>query len=260
MPSAPTSGTRVTSRIAYGATGGGDDAATGVLLLPVDGDDDVVAATAGAGFEHHEQPGLGPFVQEHVPDLAVVLRAGGEHQRCRGEGAAVGDLEGVLVARRQLALGWVSIALLALGCALGRRAARTLLRDSVRFRRSDLRWFSRWPGALLTGRFGHHDGHFDPGQRLANLVMLASLLLLVGSGAGLAIVSGGPVFVWLNLVHRWATYVFTPLVLGHIVIASGVLPGYRGVWRAMHLGGRVHEGDARRVWPGWTDRGHAFRR
>lgn len=177
-----------------------------------------------------------------------------------GTPSVLAQITGVADAQLHTMLGWVSIALLALGCALGWRAARTLLRDSVRFRRSDLRWFSRWPGALGTGRFGDHDGHFDPGQRLANLVMLASLLLLVGSGAGLAIVSGGPAFVWLDLVHRWSTYVFTPLVVGHIVIASGVLPGYRGVWRAMHLGGHLHESDARRVWPGWTDREHESRR
>jgi cytochrome b subunit of formate dehydrogenase len=177
-----------------------------------------------------------------------------------GTPSVLARVTGVADAPLHTTLGWLSIALLALGCALGWRAARTLLRDSVRFRRSDLRWFSRWPGALLTGRFGHHDGHFDPGQRLANLVMVASLLLLVGSGAGLAMVSGGPAFVWLNLVHRWSTYIFTPLVVGHIVIASGLLPGYRGVWRAMHLGGRLHEGDARRIWPGWTERVRETRR
>jgi formate dehydrogenase subunit gamma len=74
---------------------------------------------------------------------------------------------------------------------------------------------------------------------------------LVGSGVGLAVVAGGPVFVVLRQVHRWATYVVTPVLVGHIVIASGVLPGYRGVARAMH-GGRLRVAAARRVWPGWT--------
>lgn len=177
-----------------------------------------------------------------------------------GTPSVLARVAGVADAPLHTTLGWLSIVLLTLGGALGWRAARTLLHDSVRYRRSDLRWFSRWPRALLTGRFGHHEGHFDPGQRLANLVMAASLLLLVGSGTGLTIVSGGPAFVWLDHLHRWSTYIFTPLVLGHIVIASGVLPGYRGVWRAMHLGGRLHERDARRVWPGWTDRAHRSRR
>jgi hypothetical protein len=39
-----------------------------------------------------------------------------------------------------------------------------------------------------------------------------------------------------------------------VLIALGVLPGYRGVWRSMHLGGRVAETTAKRVWPGWTER------
>jgi formate dehydrogenase subunit gamma len=45
-----------------------------------------------------------------------------------------------------------------------------------------------------------------------------------------------------------------PLLAGHILIASGILPGYRGVWRSMHLGGRLDVAVARRLWPGWLDR------
>jgi formate dehydrogenase subunit gamma len=44
------------------------------------------------------------------------------------------------------------------------------------------------------------------------------------------------------------------LLIGHILIASGLLPGYRGVARAMHLGGRLRVAVARRVWPGWLER------
>ena len=50
-------------------------------------------------------------------------------------------------------------------------------------------------------------------------------------------------------LHRWATFVVTPVIVGHIVIAAGVLPGYRGVWRSMHLGGRLPADVARRIWP-----------
>jgi hypothetical protein len=45
-----------------------------------------------------------------------------------------------------------------------------------------------------------------------------------------------------------------PVLIGHILIASGALPGYRGVARAMHLGGRLRRDVAERVWPGWLDR------
>jgi cytochrome b subunit of formate dehydrogenase len=150
--------------------------------------------------------------------------------------------------------GWGLLGLAVLGALLGFRAVATLLGDSVRFRRSDLRWFARWPLALFTGRFPRHEGHFDPGQRIMNLAVLVLLLVLVGSGVGLTQVVGGPAFVWLARLHKWATYAVTPVLLGHILVAAGVLPGYRGAWRAMHLGGRLPARVARRLWPAWLDR------
>ena len=39
-----------------------------------------------------------------------------------------------------------------------------------------------------------------------------------------------------------------------LLIALGVLPGYRGVWRSMHFSGRIPIETAWRVWPGWTER------
>lgn len=53
-----------------------------------------------------------------------------------------------------------------------------------------------------------------------------------------------------------ALYVITPLIAGHIVVASGILPGYRGVWRSMHLGGRLDRRVAQRLWPAWLIRKH----
>lgn len=152
------------------------------------------------------------------------------------------------------ATGWALAAVAVVGAVIGRRGLRTLVADSLRFTKSDMVWFRRWPAAVFTGRFAHHEGRYDPGQRIANLAILVLLALLIASGVGLAVASGGPVFVWCNLIHRWSTYLITPLLLGHIVIASGVMPGYRGVWRSMHLGGRLKRSDAERVWPGWTRR------
>jgi cytochrome b subunit of formate dehydrogenase len=151
-------------------------------------------------------------------------------------------------------LGWALTSLAGVGLILGWRAVLTFVRSSVRFRREDLRWFLRWPLAVVTGRFAHHDGHFDPGQRLMNFVLIGSLSALIGSGIGLAENPLGQTFVLLDRVHRWATYVFMAAVAGHVLVAAGVLPGYRGVWRAMHLGGRLPIEVARRIWPGWTSR------
>jgi cytochrome b subunit of formate dehydrogenase len=151
-------------------------------------------------------------------------------------------------------VGWALVGLVAVGLVAGVRAVRTFVLESVRFRRPELSWFARWPKAVWSGRFGWHGGHFDPGQRLANIALSLGLLAVVGSGIGMALLHGGPVFVWLVKIHRWSTYLLTPLLLGHILIASGVLPGYRGTWRSMHLGGRLDLEVARRIWPAWLER------
>ncbi|MBO9524488.1 MAG: cytochrome b/b6 domain-containing protein [Nocardioidaceae bacterium] len=150
-------------------------------------------------------------------------------------------------------VGWVLTALLGGGILLGGRGAVRFVLSSVRFRRGDLVWFRRWPAALVTGRFPRHEGEFDPGQRIANLVMVLAFAAVVGSGVAMARLHGGPAFVWLVPVHRWSTYVLLPLLAGHVLIAAGVLPGYRGVWRSMHLGGRLRVSVARRLWPAWTE-------
>jgi cytochrome b subunit of formate dehydrogenase len=151
-------------------------------------------------------------------------------------------------------IGWAFALVAVLGCLVGWRAARTFLAESRRMVRSDVGWFARWPAALITGRFGWHDGHFDPGQRIFNVVMTLLLLVLLLSGLGLVTVHGGPAFVWMARVHKWSTYVATPMIAGHVVVASGILPGYRGVWRSMHLGGRLDRSVALRLWPAWLSR------
>jgi formate dehydrogenase subunit gamma len=150
--------------------------------------------------------------------------------------------------------GWALTGLAVVVVTVGGRTVRAFLAESVRVDRGDARWLRRWPVAALTGRFARHDGRFDPGQRVANLVVVVLLLLLIGTGVGLLTISGGPAFVWLQRVHRWSTYLLTPVLLGHVVIASGVLPGYRGVARSMHFGGRLRVEVARRIWPAWLAR------
>jgi cytochrome b subunit of formate dehydrogenase len=171
-----------------------------------------------------------------------------------GSPSVVARTTGVADADLHTVTGWVLAGLVLLAAVLGARGWRTFWRKSVRFRRGDGAWLRRWPAAVLSGRFGHHEGRFDPGQRVANLVLVVTLLALVGSGVGLMLVSGGPAFVWFARVHRVATWVVTPVIVGHVVIAAGILPGYRGVWRAMHGGGHLRVRDAERVWPGWTAR------
>jgi formate dehydrogenase subunit gamma len=150
--------------------------------------------------------------------------------------------------------GWGLAFGLALPLVVWWKGVFTFVRETFRFDRGDGRWWRRWPGATLTGRFARHDGHFDPGQRVANIVMVGGLLVLTATGIGMTVLHGGQLFAWLSRLHRWTTYAITPILAGHVLVAIGILPGYRGVWRAMHFGGRVSEETARRVWPGWAER------
>jgi formate dehydrogenase subunit gamma len=93
-----------------------------------------------------------------------------------------------------------------------------------------------------------------------NILLTLSLLVLVGSGMGLVDLHGGPAFVVFDRLHKWSTYAVTLLLAGHILVAAGILPGYRGAWRSMHLGGRQRIGVARRLWPGWLERFERDRR
>jgi cytochrome b subunit of formate dehydrogenase len=161
---------------------------------------------------------------------------------------------GIADTRLHIWLGWALTAVAALGLVAGVRAIPTFLRETFRYDRGDGRWFVRWPKAVFTGRFGRHEGHWDPGQRIANVVMVVGLLLLTVTGVGLATLHGGHTFAFFAKVHKWTAIGMTPVLLGHILIAAGVLPGYKGVWRAMHLGGRLRWEDANRVWPGWAER------
>jgi formate dehydrogenase subunit gamma len=151
-------------------------------------------------------------------------------------------------------LGWVLVGVVAVGLTVGVRAAATFVRETIRVDRGDVRWFVRWPRGALTGRFAPHRRHFDPGQRIANVVFVVVFGALVGSGVAMTRLHGGSTFVWLVRVHRYATYALALLVVMHVLLAIGVLPGYRGAWRSMHLGGRAPTTTVERLWPATAQR------
>lgn len=171
-----------------------------------------------------------------------------------GDPSPLSRLTGLPDTTIHIRLGWVFAGFVVVAGVLGARAVVRFVAESLRFHRTDLRWFLRWPAGVVTGRFASHDGRYDPGQRILNIVLTVGLAVLVLSGVGLAMLHGGPVFAVLARVHRLATYPVTILLAGHILVAAGVLPGYRGVWRSMHLGGHLRDDVARRIWPVWTDR------
>jgi formate dehydrogenase subunit gamma len=151
-------------------------------------------------------------------------------------------------------LGYALTGIAVLAVAVWWRGLRRFVRETVRWDHGDLSWYAAWPRAVFTGRFRRHEGDFDPGQRVANVVLVGTLVLLVVSGLGLTALHGGPAFVWLHRLHLWSTYAFTVMLAGHVFVASGILPGYRGVWRAMHLGGHLQVREASRLWPARLER------
>jgi cytochrome b subunit of formate dehydrogenase len=145
--------------------------------------------------------------------------------------------------------GWVLLGIAVGGPIIGFRGTLTFLRETFRSNRGDGAWFWHWPRGALTGRFGRHRGHFDPGQRLLNVGLVGALGTVIVSGVFMTTLSGGPTFATMVRVHRGSTYVLTVLVAGHLIVTLGALPGYRSVWRAMHWRGHVPQDTARRLWP-----------
>jgi cytochrome b subunit of formate dehydrogenase len=171
-----------------------------------------------------------------------------------GQPTPIAQLTGIPDVQLHVWVGWALVVVAALPLAFGLRGIVLFVRETLRYDRGDAGWLLRWPVGVFSGRFGRHEGHFDPGQRLANMAIVGLLLALIGSGVGLVLLHAGPLFAVLAWVHRAATIAFTLVIAGHILIAAGILPGYHGVWRSMHLGGHLPVAVARRVWPGWTDR------
>lgn len=171
-----------------------------------------------------------------------------------GDPSPLSRLAGMPDTQLHVWVGWVFTAVLAGGIIIGAKGAVTFVTESLRYDRGDVGWLRAWPRATFNGRFPTHQGHFDPGQRIANVAMVAAFVTVTGSGIAMAMLHGGPAFVWLVPLHVWSTYLLIPLLAGHITIASGILPGYRGAWRSMHMGGRLDVAVARRLWPGWLDR------
>jgi formate dehydrogenase subunit gamma len=160
---------------------------------------------------------------------------------------------------------WVGFGLVGCGLlvvAVRPAAVGRFLLESIRFRATDVQWFANYPRFLF--RPGPkapspHEGHFDPGQRVLNLVLMVSFAVLSATGIVMAFPQAvtPDSFAWNLRLHDWATSVLTVAIAGHVVIASGALRAYRGVWRAMHLDGRVSRRLADRLWPTWAARAGA---
>lgn len=155
-------------------------------------------------------------------------------------------------------IGFLLIGVLLLVAAVRPVAIGRFIAESVRIRAREINWFKTWPRFVLRPRRNapsRHEGHFDPGQRAFNLVVVVSFLALAVSGVVMSLPERftQKAFAVSFDVHVVATVVLVVAVAGHIAIASGVLNAYRGVGRAMHLGGWVRADLARRLWPRWAE-------
>ncbi|MEX0834274.1 MAG: cytochrome b/b6 domain-containing protein [Actinomycetota bacterium] len=171
--------------------------------------------------------------------------------------AVFGGHVGAAVSHRWV--GFLLIAAAGVIVVANPRSARRFLRDSFHFRRSDVWWFRSYPGFVLhptRNTLPNHNNHFDPGQRVFNIVVVISLLVLAVTGLFMAFPQqfAPGVYAFNIRLHQIATVVLLLSVIGHLVVATGLLPAYRGVWRAMHGNGEVPVRLAEILWPGWTDR------
>jgi len=156
---------------------------------------------------------------------------------------------------------WIGFALIALALLLSLVRTRSVwrfLRESVGFRAADIDWFLTYPRFVTRparNAPARHDGHFDPGQRVFNCVIVIAFVVLSVTGLFMSFPDRftPAVFAWSFRFHRWATWAIVVAVVGHVLIASGLLRAYRGVWRAMHGSGRVDAVLAERLWPAWAE-------
>lgn len=148
-------------------------------------------------------------------------------------------------------IAWTAL-LLVLPGALGR-----LLRDTVYFRRRELRWpldflrFSLWPRRYPVP---FHDGRLDPAQRVIFIGIIAAVALVSISGVYLYL---APPFGRLMLanairLHVAAAWLLIGCVCIHVAAGSGLLRTHRGLVTAMFGNGRVAVTLARALWPGWA--------
>jgi formate dehydrogenase subunit gamma len=106
-----------------------------------------------------------------------------------GAPSPIARLTGIPDTRIHVWLGWALVVIVLLPLPFFARGVLAFVRESLRVDPGDGGWLARWPIGALTGRFPRHEGHFDPGQRLANLAIVGLLAALV---AGLEGAAGRP--------------------------------------------------------------------
>ncbi len=170
--------------------------------------------------------------------------------------AWLGGHELARLTHNRLGLAFAAAMLLLL-LVMPRRVLR-LLRDCLHWRSSDIAWLWRFLPRLWQpqGQVPHHDGRFDPAQRLVFGLLLASLVTAAATGVYLYFLPplGRTWLMWSIRVHIFSAWAVIVLLGIHIIAGIGLLPSHRGIARAMLGDGTVSATLAQRLWPGWARR------
>ncbi len=141
------------------------------------------------------------------------------------------------------------------GLALPAPAVVSLLGPWGASMRADLARVSRWTHAELEwlrrlGRAALRADKFNPGQKLNTVVVGATIVVLLATGAMLQWFSPFPV-AWrtgATDVHDLFAFAITLVIVGHVALALAHPAALRAMVR-----GRVSAAWARRVAPAWAD-------
>src|SRR5207253_4407561 len=96
-----------------------------------------------------------------------------------GQPSPLAQLTGVPDVQLHVWLGWGLLIVAVAPLPFAIRGVARFVRETFRYDRGDLRWLAHLPLAVITGRFPRHEGHFDPGQRIANVAIVGLLVALV---------------------------------------------------------------------------------
>lgn len=141
--------------------------------------------------------------------------------------------------------------------ALRFRGTVHFLSEYTRWSLNDLVWLIKFLPSLIRPdrvRLPVIKTKINPGERLVGQTMLAICSVLFLSGLVRMIGEQVPrgVVNRAEVVHQAAALLLYFVGAMHMTVGSGILPAYRGVWRAMFGDGSIEISLGRRHWPFWT--------
>lgn len=137
-----------------------------------------------------------------------------------------------------------------------RRKLAVLLSPYLVWRRTDLLWLFRFPGYFLFPNkvtLPQPEEKINAGQKLMGGLLIVSSLLMAVSGFLRLLGHRLPpvMLIRAQYIHQITFLPFFLLLLGHVIVGSGIHPKYKGIWRSMLGGGSIRTSLVREHWPVW---------